>query len=316
MFGEVRIESFAACPGERLICAAELAQSCRTSEAAIRRSLDGREMRATQHPPVLLARDAAILCVTGLSCVPDDLDAIVWLGEQSDGLRLQYELMTDRPFLLCVAGDCSEFLSGLVVGHGLVQSGCRRVLICTGETFPARHTDTAPTEQNYRNLLGDAGSAILLSRAKGPEIIAYGFASHGASWKYLEKQTELLAGQIAPEEMPFFGQVFREMLHSVRLALSRCLDQSGLTLDRIDRFCFSSIRLRPLLLPLLRMLGIPPEKHLAHSRYVHMGKSDFVYDLQALSAAGSPGELVLLMSNGIGVIRCLTLRMNRLRVSP
>lgn len=311
MTQEIGICSWAVAPGGIELNTVDLAQVCRTTEKAVHRSLGGRTMRVTKGEPVLLARDAAQACLARVGCGASEIDAIVWLGEQLTGLRLQDELGAAAAYLMCIAGDCSEALTALSVARGLVIAGAHRVLVASGERYGYRHTDTVPTEQNYRNFLGDCGSGLLVGPTGSRRIAGLGFASRGAEWKYLAKVDALMKGEPVAGEMPFYAQVFRESIPVAQAALQRCLDDAGIQMHEVDHFCFSSIRLRPLLLPLLRILRVPETKLRAHPTFVHMGQSDVALDIQALAENPEvrPGDQAVIMASGTGVFRCVALRI-------
>lgn len=86
----------------------------------------------------------------------------------------------------CVIFDtnqaCAGFVNGLFQAFMLVQSGyCKNVLVCAGDTASGIHTK----DKSLRMLLGDAGTASIVSVGDGSNKSAFSFYNDGRLLKAL-----------------------------------------------------------------------------------------------------------------------------------
>lgn len=86
----------------------------------------------------------------------------------------------------CVIVDinqaCAGFVNGLFQAFMLVQSGyCKNVLLCAGDTASWVH----PKDKSLKTLLGDAGTASIISAGDGSEKSAFSFYNEGQTLEAL-----------------------------------------------------------------------------------------------------------------------------------
>ena len=305
MTDAVGIRSVGTCPGEVSVPVRELAARCGTTEEGIRRSLGDRDVRTTREPPLRLALSAAAACLRNADASIDEVEAIVWFGDQPSGLRIQHELGAAGAFTLFVDGYCSEMVPALHIARDLVRDGARRVLVVSEDRFDRPYTARPPSERSYAELTSDAGSAVLVERDAALELAAFGFATRAHDWDYWIGFHEFHAGRLPADALPDPIGVAREELATRRLALERCLRAAGLGVEQPTHFSLPE-RVRQPMLSLARQLGIDAASVVA-ARYGHMGRSDVVFDLERLLETPGAGAAVL-MTATTGVCRCAALR--------
>jgi len=308
MAAGVGIRSVGTCPGEVPISIRELAQRCETTEAVIERSLADRRVQVTREPPLRLVLSAADACLRSAGASIEEVDAIIWFGDQPSGLRVQQELGAAGAFTLFLHGYCSEMVPALRIAGDLVRDGARRVLIVSEDRFDRPYTAQPPSERSYADLTSDAGSAVLVERDAPLELVGFGFATRAHDWDYWIKYEEFHAGRLPAEALPDPIGVSHDEIRTRRTALERCLHAAGLTVEEPDHFSLPE-RVRQPLLSLARQLGIASTKVVA-ARFGHMGRSDVVFDLETLLDGSDPvaDRAVVLMTATTGVCRCAALR--------
>ena len=297
-------------PGERSLPLAEVAARCETSEAGVLRSLGGQQVRVTDGTAYALAIDAARRCLASSETEAAALDAIVFCGEQEEGLRLQAELGATAAHGIAVGGRCDALVLAMWTAHRLVLGGGRRVLIVSGERHPTPNAGSPPTETNYRQIFSDGGAAALVGPSDRYQLLGFGFATDGRHWDYWAKDQAFRRGELPEEALPDDGQVHYDSLRTRAIALERCLADAGVSLDQIDHFSLPS-RVRPLAASTARVQRIP-FKRVITPTYSHLGRSDCLFDLGTLTAGDAEplrGQLLLLMMTTIGVFRCAIVRL-------
>jgi 3-oxoacyl-[acyl-carrier-protein] synthase III len=306
--GSAGIRSVGTCPGEVPVSVAELAARCQTTEQAIARSLGDRRVRVTREPPLRLALAAAHACLENAGASIEEVEAIVWFGDQPSGLRLQHELGAGGAFTLFVDGYCSEMVPALRIARDLVRDGAHGVLIVSEDRFERPYTAQRPSERGYSEITSEAGSAVLVASDAALELSAFGFATRAHDWDYWIKYHEFHEGRLPADKLPDPIGVAREEIVTRRTALERCLRAAELTVERAAHFSLPE-RVRPPMLSLARQLGIASAKVVA-AQYGHMGRSDVVFDLERLLEGPSPvaEDDIVLMTATTGVCRCAALR--------
>lgn len=77
---------------------------------------------------------------------------------------------------------CAGFVNGIFQAFMLIQSGyCKNVLVCAGDTASGIH----PKDKSLRMLLGDAGTASIVSAGDGSEKSSFSFYNEGQSLEAL-----------------------------------------------------------------------------------------------------------------------------------
>ncbi len=306
---EFGILGFATCPGELELSAAQIAEGCGATAAAIDRSLGGQRVFVTRGPAWALGLDAARRALEQAGVVAAALDAIVWCGTEKDSLQVQHELGATRAFTLAIDGHCAELTSAMRVACGLLGSGSAHVLVGCSEKNATRHSGTTPTERNYRQIFCDAGGAALLGRSSRLRIAGFGFATQGRYFDYWEREARFRRGELPEGDLPDDSAVYYDAVETRGLAVERCLADARIDLAAVDHLMVPT-RVAALALSTARLVGLSPDR-LIVPRVAHMGRADILFDLARLLEAGDAvsAHHALFITSTIGVFRCVALRI-------
>ena len=122
---------------------------------------------------------------------------------------------------------CSGFVYALVVAHGLVLAGSRRVLVIGSETL-SRITDW--DDRTIAVLVGDGAGAVVLEATDGPgELLGWDLGADG-SLRHLLKCDH--GGYLYMNGKEIFRHAVRAVVESSTAALAR----AGLTAADVDLF--------------------------------------------------------------------------------
>ena len=226
-----------------------------------------------------LCYEAAKQLVSELEIDAETIDGIVFASFSPDykgpptSVVLQYRLGLPHS---CVAFDitygCSAYCYGLYQACMLVATGgCKRVLVCTGDTQTKMINSD---DRAMQVIVGDAGNATLVE--KGKDSISFYFKTVGSGYKdliipaggYRNPITEETSKVSVDENGNYRSQndlymdgmnVMNFALSEVPLAVNSLLDYSNITKDGIDLFAMHQPN--KLILDHLAMdLDIPFEK--------------------------------------------------------
>ena len=131
--------------------------------------------------------------------------------------------------LRCGAFDvnaaCSGFVYALVVGHGLVAMGMRRILVIGTDTL-SRITDWS--DRNTAVLFADGSGAAIIDAVSGPgHLLGWDFDADGSLEDLLYAE---IGGTLHMEGKEVFRRAVRIMVDSAE----KSLKASGLTSNEID----------------------------------------------------------------------------------
>jgi len=133
-----------------------------------------------------LCAEAAQRLLAALSVDPATVDGLVFVTQTPDWIipatspHLQHRLgLPTTAATYDLNFGCSGYVLGLLQAAMLLQSGCARVLVCTGDTF-SRYVH--PQDKAMRMVIGDAGNATLVERGEDQLAIVTGSDGSGADY--------------------------------------------------------------------------------------------------------------------------------------
>lgn len=222
---------------------------------------------------------------------------------------------------------CTGLLDGIQLAYGFlkVQPGASAAVVTGADNFGTPLLDRwnygAGWLTNRGSVLGDAGSALVLSTEGGPlRIRSIGSCS-------LSEWEELYRGDVpihppavtlgAPAtlglRMAAYTQKHPQASTQVAHALTRArtelarqtLAEAGVAPEDVTRVAHVFAGHRRYQAGLLKPLGIDPDRGVLEigRRHGHLGVSDQIVGLDHLLDAGElgPGDTVLMISNGVGI---------------
>ncbi|HLI73975.1 MAG TPA: beta-ketoacyl-ACP synthase III [Acidimicrobiales bacterium] len=193
-----------------------------------------------------------------------------------------------------VNAACSGFVYALVVAHGLVATGARRVLVVGSETL-SHITDW--DDRTLAVLVGDGAGAVLLEATDGPgDLLAWDLGADG-SLRHLLKCDH--GGFLFMNGREIFRHAVRAVVESSTQALGR----AGLKAKDVDLFVPHQANARIISAAASR-LGIPEERCvITIDRYGNTSSASIPLALVDAADAGRlrPGDLVLLSGFGGGM---------------
>jgi 3-oxoacyl-[acyl-carrier-protein] synthase-3 len=200
--------------------------------------------------------------------------------------------------LRCGAFDvnaaCSGFTYALVVAHGLIATGARKVL-CIGTDTLARITDW--TDRNTAILFADGSGAVVLEAVEGPgQLLGWDLDADGAAERFLYAE---VGGMIQMEGKEVFRRAVRIMVDSAQKSMAA----AGVGIDDIKLVVPHQANIRIIEAACSR-LGIPMERTatVLHRTGNTSSASIPLALADALSAGRvADGDLVLLVGFGAGM---------------
>ncbi len=200
--------------------------------------------------------------------------------------------------LTCGAFDvnaaCSGFMYGLVVAHGLVAMGSKKIL-CIGTDSLARITDW--TDRNTAILFADGSGAVVLEACDGPgQLLGWDLDADGNAERFLYSE---VGGFIQMEGKEVFRRAVRIMVDSA----TKSMAAAGVTADQITLVVPHQANIR-IIEAACQRLGLPMEKcAIVLDRTGNTSSASIPLALADGLDAGrvNPGDLVLLVGFGAGM---------------
>jgi len=193
-----------------------------------------------------------------------------------------------------VNAACSGFVYSLVVAHGMILAGARRVLVVGSETL-SRITDW--DDRSLAVLVGDGAGAVVLEAVDGPgELLAWDLGADGSLRHLLKCDT---GGYLYMNGKEIFRHAVRAVVDSSTAALGR----AGLRPDDMDLFVPHQANAR-IITAAADRLGIPAERCVVTiDRYGNTSSASIPLALADALDTGrlQPGGLVLLSGFGGGM---------------
>jgi len=189
---------------------------------------------------------------------------------------------------------CSGFVYALVVAHGLVATGARRILLIGSETL-SRITDW--DDRSLAVIVGDGAGAVVLEATDGPsELLAWDLGADG-SLRHLLMCDH--GGYLYMNGREIFRHAVRAVVDSSLAALGR----ASLGPGDVDLFVPHQANAR-IISAAADRLGIPPERcTVTIDRYGNTSSASIPLALADALDEGvlRPGALVLLSGFGGGM---------------
>ena len=201
--------------------------------------------------------------------------------------------------LRCGAFDvnaaCSGFMYGLVMAHGLVAMGSRKILLIGTDTL-ARITDW--TDRNTAILFADGSGAVVLEATDDgrDQLLGWDLDADGTAERFLYSD---IGGYIQMEGKEVFRRAVRIMVDSA----TKSMNAAGVTADQLALVVPHQANLR-IIQASCERLGIPMDKAaVVLDRTGNTSSASIPLAFADALDAGrvQPGDLVLLVGFGAGM---------------
>lgn len=200
--------------------------------------------------------------------------------------------------LRCGAFDvnaaCSGFTYGLVMAHGLIAMGARKILLIGTDTL-ARITDWS--DRNTAVLFADGSGAVMLEATEGPgQLLGWDLDADGAAERFLYAD---IGGYVKMEGKEVFRRAVRIMVDSA----TKSMTAAGVTADQISLVVPHQANIR-IIEAACERLGVPIERTSTVLHYTGNTSSASIplALVDALDAGRvHDGDLVLLVGFGAGM---------------
>ncbi len=200
--------------------------------------------------------------------------------------------------LRCGAFDvnaaCSGFTYGLVMAHGLVAMGARKILLIGTDTL-ARITDW--TDRNTAILFADGSGAVVLEAADGAgQLLGWDLDADGTAERFLYTE---IGGYIQMEGKEVFRRAVRIMVDSA----TKSMTAAGVTADELALVVPHQANIR-IIQAACERLGVPMERaSVVLDRTGNTSSASIPLALADALDRGriQPGDLVLLVGFGAGM---------------
>jgi 3-oxoacyl-[acyl-carrier-protein] synthase-3 len=200
--------------------------------------------------------------------------------------------------LRCGAVDvnaaCSGFTYGLVMAHGLVAMGARKILLIGTDTL-ARITDW--TDRNTAILFADGSGAVVLEADDGPgQLLGWDLDADGTAERFLYSD---IGGYIQMEGKEVFRRAVRIMVDSA----TKSMQAAGVTADQLALVVPHQANVR-IIQASCERLGVPMERaSIVLDRTGNTSSASIPLALADALDRGRirPGDLVLLVGFGAGM---------------
>jgi len=219
--------------------------------------------------------------LTGLGWDRGTIDALIFVTHSPDyPLPATASILQARLGLskACAAFDvtlaCSGYVYGLWIASGLIASGCRRILLLSGDMGSRL---ISPEDRTMAPLFGDAGSATALER-DSEATAHFEMGTDGTGYQHLMipagsatgrlphsaqtmVRTERAAGIVRGDEDLFMNgaEIFAFTLREVPPLIAALLERAQWRTAAVDRFLFHQAN-KFMLVHLAKRMGIPEEK--------------------------------------------------------
>lgn len=210
---------------------------------------------------------------------PETVDGVLFVSFSPDykapatSIQIQKKLeLSKEAVTMDINFGCSAYIYGLYQASLLLKAGgCKRVLLCTGET---QSLMINPKDRSMRMILGDAGTATLLE--KGENTFNFYLKADGTNYKALiipaggyrmpcsEKTKEEITdedGNVRTLENLYMNgmEVMKFALTEVPLAIESIYKQSGLKKEEINLYAMHQPN-KLILDYLMNSMEIAPDK--------------------------------------------------------
>jgi 3-oxoacyl-[acyl-carrier-protein] synthase III len=247
-----------------------------------------------------LAIEAGTRALEDAGLGPSDIDMLVLATTTPDAVvpatsaTVQHGIGLDRAGAFDLNAACSGFVYGLVVTHGLICAGTKRILLIGSETL-SRITDW--DERSVAILVGDgAGAIVVESTDSTGQLLGWDLGADG-SLKHLLYCEH--GGYMVMDGKELFRRAVRTVVDSSVAAL----DRAGLKASDVDLFVPHQANAR-IIQAVGQRMGLPEDRWvITIDRYGNTSSASIPLALADAITAGRlrPGHIVLLAGFGGGM---------------
>ena len=231
---------------------------------------------------------------------PSEIDALVLATTTPDrAVPASSAAVQNELGLRCGAFDvnaaCSGFMYGLVISHGLIAMGSKKIL-CIGTDCLSKITDW--TDRNTAVLFADGSGAVVLEAVDhgAGQLLGWDLDADGSAERFLYAET---GGFVQMEGKEVFRRAVRIMVDSA----TKSLNHAGVTADQIAVVVPHQANIR-IIESACAKLGIPMEKAATVLHYTgNTSSASIPLAMNDALDAGriKKGDLVLLVGVGAGM---------------
>ena len=231
---------------------------------------------------------------------PSEIDALVLATTTPDrAVPASSAAVQNELGLRCGAFDvnaaCSGFMYGLVISHGLIAMGSKKIL-CIGTDCLSKITDW--TDRNTAVLFADGSGAVVLEAVDhgAGQLLGWDLDADGSAERFLFAET---GGFVQMEGKEVFRRAVRIMVDSA----TKSLNHAGVTADQIAVVVPHQANIR-IIESACAKLGIPMEKAATVLHYTgNTSSASIPLAMNDALDAGriKKGDLVLLVGFGAGM---------------
>jgi 3-oxoacyl-[acyl-carrier-protein] synthase III len=247
-----------------------------------------------------LAIDAGKRALADACIAPVDVDVLVLATTTPDAIvpatsaTVQHGMGLENAGAFDLNAACSGFVYGLVVSHGLICSGFKRILLIGSETL-SRITDW--DERSVAILVGDGAGAVVIEATDGPgQVLGWDLGADGSLKRLLYCEH---GGYMVMDGKELFRRAVRTVVDSSMAAL----DRAGLKASDVDLFVPHQANAR-IIQAVGQRMGVPEDRWvITIDRYGNTSSASIPLALADAITSGRlrPGHIVLLAGFGGGM---------------
>ncbi|HEY1988436.1 MAG TPA: beta-ketoacyl-ACP synthase III [Acidimicrobiales bacterium] len=202
-----------------------------------------------------LAIEAGLAALERAGRRPDEIDGLVLATTTPDQIvpgtsATVQDAIGIRAGAFDVNAACTGFVYAMIVAHGLLAVGAKRLLVIGSDTL-SRITDW--DDRSVAILVGDGAGAVVLEAVDGPgQLLAWNMGADGSlrHLLYCDHGGNLVMNG---------KEIFRKAVAMVIESAQKAVDEAGLTIDDIDLLVPHQANLR-IISAACQRLGIPESK--------------------------------------------------------
>jgi 3-oxoacyl-[acyl-carrier-protein] synthase-3 len=283
---------------EKVVTNDDLAATLDTSDAWITERTGIRERRIGGSTSGL-AIEAGQRALERAGCDPRDIDVVVLATTTPDAIvpgtsAAVQDGLGIRGGAFDLNAACSGFVYGLVVAHGLIATGVRRVLLIGSETLSSI---TDWSDRSMAILVGDGAGAVVLEATEGPgQLLGWHMGADGSLRHLLHCEH---GGSLFMNGKEIFRHAVRAVIDSSLTALER----AGLQPDDVDLFVPHQANAR-IITAAAQRLNIAEDRYVVTiDRYGNTSSASIPLALDDALETGRlhPGNIALLSGFGGGM---------------
>lgn len=202
-----------------------------------------------------LAIEAGLAALERAGRRPDEIDGLILATTTPDQIvpgtsATVQDAIGIRAGAFDVNAACTGFVYAMVVAHGLLAVGAKRLLVIGSDTL-SRITDW--DDRSVAILVGDGAGAVVLEGVDGPgQLLSWNMGADGSlrHLLYCDHGGNLVMNG---------KEIFRKAVAMVIESAQKAVDEAGLTIDDIDLLVPHQANLR-IISAACQRLGIPESK--------------------------------------------------------